>query len=326
MLWVLALVVSVVSDLGHRGTPVFIHPDTVIHRISTVEGIVTLDLKFPGIYSESVLSDFDGINELVRNELYGIYRTRVDSNDLIGCRGPIRVLLNKQRVSTFQPVLTLPCDLVDIVRSKLTTMFQKIQSLILQRIMAREDEIEGFYSHVFEMLYARSQGDRAGLHDKAHDASIRWIENGVIFKQGFPALELSLEYPRMSQSVSLVHLGMYFDWSVLNSAVSERTRSEPIPDSEHHDVVNRKPMTARKSYGRGTKVYQISFDSHGSITIACILGEFRGYLRVVARDKHHSRLAGIDTPGLIIWKGVARLCENMGSAVAPSSEISARGR
>jgi hypothetical protein len=203
-------------------------------------------------------------------------------------------------------------------------MFQKIQSLVLQRIMVRENGIEGFYSHVFEMLYAQSHGDREDLHDKPHDASIRWIDNGVVFKQGFPALELSLETPKMSQSLSLVHLSIYFDWSVLNSLVTQRTMSKLVPDSEHHDMVNGKAMTARKSYGRGSKVYQISFDLDGKIAIACIIGEFRGYLRLSARDKHHSKLAGIETPGLIIWTGVARFCEYMHSAVAMQRRVSTR--
>jgi hypothetical protein len=292
------------------GKPAFVAPDKVVLRVPTIYGIVSFRFQSATIYDESLPSDFLEMNSLVAKTIGSLYETNVDSETQVTlCLGIIAVQRHEVITVEFDPNLSIPCQLVDVFKRKLDRLFGRLRLSLLMRIDARAREL-GPHTHSFEKLYVETRSEHLAKRDDQTQCSISWPEKQVSFKQEFPFIELSIQGADSKVLSSFASISIYFDWSVLNSAITER-RDKDLSFNSDDDVIEGKAIVARRSLSKQKLVAQVSISDPGVISLSCIYDTFQSFLTVASKDETHMRTAAMEHPARIIWAGVRRICSLM---------------
>ena len=289
-----------------QGGAVYIHPSTVIYSVATSVGPTSFVFSFTGFYDESLPSDFEDVGAFVKANVEASFELGLDLIDEPLCKKPIKAYVHKELVGTVEPTSPYPCVMTEFLQTRMRLIHDRMRSVMLGRIMDRSEHLD-LYSHVFEKLYRESLPGKKYVRDTVHAASIEWPYSGVAFKQEYPPVEFSLETSGIfSEYANFGLMSVYFDWSVLNSAVTERA---PIGSKlqDEDDVIIGK--AARRRFEKSKLTVQLVINESGSINVSCLKDNAQGHLAVSSRDEKHMRKAGIESPGKVIWRGVHRVCE-----------------
>jgi hypothetical protein len=301
-----SLIVSAGADIIKEG-PVYIHPSTLKYKVETNVGQASLVFGMASFYDETLPSDFKDIGEFVKAYVEALFEIGNDLEGAATCNQSIKAYAHKELVALIESPPPFPCVMRTFISQRLSLVHNSVRSVMFERIMKRSMLLD-IYSHPFERLYEHSFPTKTAIVDDTHMASVNWTADGVHFKQSHPNVEVSIEGKLQKSTANFAIMSVYFDWSVLNSAVTERWPFESNTTADG-DTITGKPMKARKRFTKHHMTTQLVLQPDGSINLACITDAKQGHLIVSARDSEHMRKHGIETPGVVIWRGVHRICE-----------------
>ena len=230
------------STLITGGLPDFAHPDTVIYRVATSHGKLSIYLRFPGLYDEATISDFNDVSNIAVDHLERAYQSRPILRFPVGHREPIAVYHLSRLGCFFEPVRPTPIDARDIIRTRLRELYDSISRLTARRMVERVGSLQS-HSHPFERL-ADNLGGEAAAYDSVHGANLTSAGSELVFRQELPFVELVVD--SLNRSIKRSNLDMsvlmdYFNWPILNSAVTRRSHpDEALLDGP--DVISGSPM------------------------------------------------------------------------------------
>lgn len=299
------IVTTAIADLIEN-RPEYIHPSTVIYNVPTSIGTTSLVFGLASLYDETLPSDFMDIDAFVREHVEAIFELGKEYNDQPTCNESIKAYAGKELAGKIESPSPFPCFMRKFISHRLALVHDSVRSVMLSRVMERAMQLDT-YSHPFEKIYRESFSSKENVTDETHMVSVNWTSDAVIFSQSSPKITFSIEGASKNEFANFGVMSVYFDWSVLNSAVTERRSLESGID-EHDDLVNGKPVVARRRFEKKHMTTQVSIEENGTISLSCIKEAKQGYLTVSARDHKYMRVEGMESPGRIIWRGVYRIC------------------
>ena len=282
-----------------------------MYEVSTIHGIVSLNLRYPGLYDDSYPNDFDGVKELVCDKVNILYQRLRRQWIVFALKDPILTFQSGRLIASIDSNLPTPPDAVGDIRAMLTEVHRDATMMVAGRVMDRLNTL-GAFAHSFEKLAQDARtGGLQSLSDPSFGTSVTIASDTITFQQEFPLVIIKFKPAgglAAAVELSLEELGDQFNWTTMFEQITKRTGTNA-------SLPTLREVSKKAKLDGGNYRLKFWMSQDGGLLVRCTSKEMTSWLIVSDRDPMHA-FKESDKPGRTIdWEGVLSLCEMMEKAL-----------
>ena len=293
-----------------RGQPLFVFPDEVRIRVSTLYGIVSLHFYSEVLYAETTFQDFDELRHMITKRTMDLFDMLRGHPILFFVRDPIRIYRRRRVLAEIDASFPVSLELRGRVTDALQAMHSDTQKLLLSKCLGRSNELQIGESEFTRLLQEYQRTHASPVRFGGYELTV--TDKLIEIVSVFPKIILHIQSAHSMRPRWTDHLVWEFtDWTVMHARILYGGSPPTLPYSA---------KSRRGSCDEKLKL-QVLVEVDGTVVVGCKFGDITGSLLVTPRDKeylknlveekekirHHSHR----NRSYIDWDSVVKFCESL---------------